>query len=444
MHSDVLKRHRRSCPARPPESGASPSDSEGQEPLNRACDRCYRLKKACDKQVPCGLCQSKQASCTYSRNDPRKAEGASATRPTDTSVSASALWPHDVGIEHAFQVVSANAATAEYPVHISHSLGPALAAPPLVHTDSQAWEPDQPFMNAIEPATQTLASGSQPPQVSEAPKPEESPFIQFLVNVARATSLSHIYDCLTEEQGWQVLRDAMAGDWAADARPMAPPLTSRNSHVHSFEPLVDHVRRETSTYHSSGSSSMVLPSDAVSSRRSIRALSTGSQNFPPVFTGSAHPSPDDVSQADSAYARSSLQAACSRIVTRLREVSLKKGRNSIVDYDWTPEIEQTCNDFFSPGNSRRFVSLYFASWYPNCPIVHKPTFDPTQAVEALLAIMFLFGKQQCRGNSYGLMDKRCMSITGSFASSSCPKMGKLQTSILALRSHYYSRSSWSP
>ncbi|EXJ91674.1 hypothetical protein A1O3_00224 [Capronia epimyces CBS 606.96] len=59
--------------------------------------------------------------------------------------------------------------------------------------------------------------------------------------------------------------------------------------------------------------------------------------------------------------------------------------------DWSPFLERECVDFFCPANLHRFQEYFWALWYPNCPTIHKPTFDATTAPHQLLAAMALIG-----------------------------------------------------
>ncbi|PYI07315.1 hypothetical protein BO78DRAFT_313470 [Aspergillus sclerotiicarbonarius CBS 121057] len=47
--------------------------------------------------------------------------------------------------------------------------------------------------------------------------------------------------------------------------------------------------------------------------------------------------------------------------------------------------------WFSPANIGRFLTLFWEIWYPNCPILHKPTFCIDTAPVTLLVAMLLIG-----------------------------------------------------
>ncbi|OQU99857.1 Fungal specific transcription factor domain-containing protein [Cladophialophora immunda] len=86
-----------------------------------------------------------------------------------------------------------------------------------------------------------------------------------------------------------------------------------------------------------------------------------------------------------------LSFKCHEIVTSIRNIVLHKSRKSYITLSWSPTIHETCAQFFSPANVRRFVQLYWAVWHPNVNIVHKSTFDLTHSKAEVLAAMSLIG-----------------------------------------------------
>lgn len=58
---------------------------------------------------------------------------------------------------------------------------------------------------------------------------------------------------------------------------------------------------------------------------------------------------------------------------------------------WTAETHDAATHFFSPANTHRFLTYFWALWYPNCPIVHRPFFDPATASPVLVAVMMIIG-----------------------------------------------------
>ncbi|KAJ6166578.1 hypothetical protein N7470_002025 [Penicillium chermesinum] len=79
------------------------------------------------------------------------------------------------------------------------------------------------------------------------------------------------------------------------------------------------------------------------------------------------------------------------ILLLVEEVVKIKPRNSSVTLSWSSSLKNCCLQFFSPSNLRRLLGLYWAIWYPNINLIHRPTFDPVSAKPALLATMAVTG-----------------------------------------------------
>ena len=86
-----------------------------------------------------------------------------------------------------------------------------------------------------------------------------------------------------------------------------------------------------------------------------------------------------------------LFAVSQNIVESLGGCVLHKPRNSYIRLQWNDEIERQCLDFFSPNNLRRFVDLYWLTWYIHWPVIHKSTFQISEAPFTLVAAMVLIG-----------------------------------------------------
>lgn len=55
---------------------------------------------------------------------------------------------------------------------------------------------------------------------------------------------------------------------------------------------------------------------------------------------------------------------------------------------FAPELVEM---LFTVGNLIEFTRLYFDNWHPNCPILHRSSFDPESASLPLLFVVFLIG-----------------------------------------------------
>ncbi|GFG20637.1 hypothetical protein IFM61606_00685 [Aspergillus udagawae] len=80
-----------------------------------------------------------------------------------------------------------------------------------------------------------------------------------------------------------------------------------------------------------------------------------------------------------------------KITEHLRRTITTKSDKTIIKLDWSPAVQQSCAAFFSASNIRRFLEYFWSLWYPSCPIVHRPSFDPETARTALLCVMVIIG-----------------------------------------------------
>ncbi|KAF5694086.1 C2H2 zinc finger transcription factor [Fusarium denticulatum] len=80
-----------------------------------------------------------------------------------------------------------------------------------------------------------------------------------------------------------------------------------------------------------------------------------------------------------------------QILLDIKEVVTIKPRNSVVELEWSAILEQTCIQFFSPHNLRKYLALFWHIWHPNVNFVHRPTFDPVTSKSILVACMALIG-----------------------------------------------------
>ncbi|KAF7586907.1 hypothetical protein BBP40_008037 [Aspergillus hancockii] len=68
-----------------------------------------------------------------------------------------------------------------------------------------------------------------------------------------------------------------------------------------------------------------------------------------------------------------------------------KSYKSIIKLDWNTSVQESCSVLFAPQNIRRFLEYFWSFWYPNCPIVHRPSFNFQTAPIALLCVMVIIG-----------------------------------------------------
>lgn len=86
-----------------------------------------------------------------------------------------------------------------------------------------------------------------------------------------------------------------------------------------------------------------------------------------------------------------LNSRCDEILARIKEVVDHRRRNSVIKEDWSVQIEDACKAFFDATNLRKFITMYWLFWYPNCSIIHRPSFDMATVSVTLLLSMVLIG-----------------------------------------------------
>lgn len=81
----------------------------------------------------------------------------------------------------------------------------------------------------------------------------------------------------------------------------------------------------------------------------------------------------------------------SKIVAMLKDITISKPRGSKINISWSSSIEFSCHNFFSPQRLQDNLELFWSCWYPNCPIIHKPSFSTSNASPLLIAAMAVLG-----------------------------------------------------
>ncbi|EXL73368.1 hypothetical protein FOPG_11299 [Fusarium oxysporum f. sp. conglutinans race 2 54008] len=86
-----------------------------------------------------------------------------------------------------------------------------------------------------------------------------------------------------------------------------------------------------------------------------------------------------------------LAAKTGEILGMIKRTLTRTRSCSHASIEWSPIVEKACLDFFSPGNLHRFLLLFWSGWYPNSPIIHKPTFNSEAEPPGLIASMAVLG-----------------------------------------------------
>ncbi|KAL7943774.1 hypothetical protein V8C42DRAFT_328418 [Trichoderma barbatum] len=67
------------------------------------------------------------------------------------------------------------------------------------------------------------------------------------------------------------------------------------------------------------------------------------------------------------------------------------GIDEVATGDCGKSLDEQCLEFFNPLNLRRLLDTYWKRWHRNCPIIHPPSFDPSQTPTELVLVMVLIG-----------------------------------------------------
>ncbi|KAG9505070.1 hypothetical protein J7337_002036 [Fusarium musae] len=86
-----------------------------------------------------------------------------------------------------------------------------------------------------------------------------------------------------------------------------------------------------------------------------------------------------------------LKGKTREIVTMMKRTMTRTQPCSNIGLEWSPVMEKGCFEFFSPVNLQRFLLLFWSGWYPNTPIIHRPTFNPESEPPGLVASLAVLG-----------------------------------------------------
>ncbi|KAJ5124440.1 uncharacterized protein N7515_008265 [Penicillium bovifimosum] len=331
QRADVLKRHLRTC-----DGGASRANTR-----RRACDRCVRQKKACSSHQPCHSCAKRGAQCWYStetggssrqtpQNQKRTQQDQQTsveTVPKQEETTCTQMTPTPATTT----AMMPWGLTMEDLQNFGTSPVDTFFDPASIQYPSAGW----PDFSALAP---------EPPATFEPPVAHDTPrkSLHFLDKFTSHTGLVSSFDCGTLEQREQV-------------------ATS--------------LDRQTSAQ----------------LQQRIMAMPTLSMDMPSPLLLESMSDSSSTSDIPLDWFNDPLSLKTHEILLLIEEVVTIKPRNSAVTLDWSSALKDSCLQFFSPSNIRRFLALYWAMWHPNVNFIHRPTFDLLAAKPTLLAAMALIG-----------------------------------------------------
>jgi hypothetical protein len=74
------------------------------------------------------------------------------------------------------------------------------------------------------------------------------------------------------------------------------------------------------------------------------------------------------------------------------------------------ELTACLNFLLTPERISKFISLYFRNWHLNCPMLHKPSFDPSQVPLALVVSVVFNGALYSKDNTERLAARKLFDI----------------------------------
>ncbi|TEY36663.1 hypothetical protein BOTCAL_0544g00070 [Botryotinia calthae] len=115
---------------------------------------------------------------------------------------------------------------------------------------------------------------------------------------------------------------------------------------------------------------------------------------------------------------SSLRSS-SQLEYRLQELISKlsvthQRLSDFCDEDLPPFSEEIKNVLFTVPNLIDFTRLFFDHWYPNCPIIHQPTYNLDTVSLPLLFVVFLIGAAYSSPRDTATLAKECGTLCEEF------------------------------
>lgn len=374
---DVLKRHWRTCKACLNSGQSHPYDSSvsGRGRKRKACDRCVRLKKACNFSFPCDTCQARQVACSYHKLDdvsaPLPAVGGSLDNASDNK--------HTQEMENPDFGESSTAASSLHRLNQEGTLGSEVGSIPTMTSPFDFDWIDWGLCSSLLHTPQNHLPG---PVHASLGQPSA---LEFLSQFTSTHGFVNSFDCGTHWQRWQIAMDPGPAGHGNPDIPSGLGLGLWEEELHHSELLGVNWVSGTgdTTRHCNPLQTPANAGDA------IGPDSPADDSLPTRATVSAHGISETPHHGASLLDTLAIRAHL--IVQGLREVASKTTQNSYTTLRWSTFLEGKCLQLFSPSKIRRFLSLFWSSWYPNCPIVHKPTFTAEQASPVLLATMVVIG-----------------------------------------------------
>lgn len=364
--------------------------------VRSACDRCHSQKRACSRGKPCCNCRSANRTCVYSREWVHPDAG---EEPPSTNLDApSRETHHHISRSTGDQVLEVNAGS--YSDMEADDLTELYQPTQLLFPPSY-W----PHVDVARPALYTVHNPTRT-WLWGAGNQKSLTTFQFLANFTSTTGLANSFDCCSVEERSELLKSHHRSSLQTPtvvreaSKPAKPTCTTQHPITNSLSFQQNHIWGyilDKPTLPTSEDS--VLPKADIQAQYTQNWMMPKSRAKLPFESVNESRSPEKFTAVggrtavEQAALESQLLASTGlRIVSRIKEVTMVKPRNSIVDLNWTSHVEDACLEFFSSTNISRFLILFWAGWYPNWPTIHRPTFTLPETMDILVAAMVVIGK----------------------------------------------------
>lgn len=341
---DVLQRHFRACKVRLQTGLDIPALSRNPRGKRRkACDYCNMQKRACSSTQPCETCARRNEDCTYTYT---QSTTPSDGEPTETSQdrqygSDFASGSASLGLRHGIS------SQLRRPRVRSSVSAVSTASDGTGWTDWTDWADSTDSTDWADWASDDLFQAQSAEQL-QIDSFDSSSFASGLFSLPSAST--EIKPGIT----FQYMKR----------------FTQCSGLVNSFECGALSERQR-----------VIAREDGPAGGT---AMATGAHTLPRTLDLSISVPGDWPTQEDT-------RAMTASIVSMFRDVTLNKSRGSKISICWSPSVEASCYRFFSGPDLARNLALFWSSWHPNCPILHKPTFSVAGSSPGLIASMAIIG-----------------------------------------------------
>ncbi|EXJ90699.1 hypothetical protein A1O1_03803 [Capronia coronata CBS 617.96] len=399
---DVLRRHSIMCHAHAGNDDDQTSAPARARTNRTACDRCARLKRACDSRQPCSNCTAKKELCSYAwfwgglpKSGPQHAlEAGNGSECSTPAISVPS--PHTGTLQTTWSERRTQ----------PHSFPKNCRKETHLSPDSLNLTPDglDLWWAATDVSFQdndftTLAVGSDCVGIDYGYVESFSFFIRATRN---GEGLGRTFVADTESLRETLSEPSLSGkdsDGLSEMEEYGGSLPYKTP----YRPQGMQIFSETYWDDSADSASPInpgwsaeLPPKFIPTPQCVvdgsEFQDSSIQGMRPTAAEAAH---SGRFGTDCEQNHRHLAIKSHQIFTAIRRKSLSgEGAGCFEGTgadDWSPFVERECVDFFRPANLHRFLQYFWTLWYPNCPTIHKPTFDATTAPHQLLAAMALIG-----------------------------------------------------